>query len=133
MDSKVYTFPPLKSEGVPVIEVKFLEQRANARPIAVRVEKDSVVEQANRPPSAGKLRRSHRKIKGWSSIRTEIIIRDDFACQDCGATGVVRADALKGETPLSVHHIDTDRTHNQPDNLVTLCHSCHTKRHTVRK
>jgi hypothetical protein len=38
-------------------------------------------------------------------------------CELCGAT----------QTRLEVHHIDKDRTNNQPTNLVRLCSSCHKK------
>lgn len=42
------------------------------------------------------------------------------ACQRCDAT-----------TQLQVHHIDRVRSHNDPANLLVLCHSCHAKEHNV--
>lgn len=56
-----------------------------------------------------------------------LVIRRDLArCVDCGTTA-----------GLVVHHIDGRAYHNSnnpnnaPDNLVTLCRSCHSKRHVV--
>lgn len=40
------------------------------------------------------------------------------ACTDCAAT-----------LDLIVHHEDRDRSNNSPENLVTLCRGCHTRRH----
>lgn len=34
---------------------------------------------------------------------------------------------------LDVHHIDSDRTNNHPDNLMILCPTCHTVRHFLAK
>jgi len=45
------------------------------------------------------------------SIRT----RDYFVCQICNKNGWI------------VHHIDYNKKNNNPDNLITLCPSCHTK------
>lgn len=45
------------------------------------------------------------------SIRT----RDCFTCQICGKNGFV------------VHHIDYNKKNCNPENLITLCRSCHTK------
>lgn len=57
------------------------------------------------------------------SIRHEIKRRDNYTCQDCG-----RAEGECAAT-LNVHHIDTDRQNNNADNLISLCDSCHRKRH----
>lgn len=39
-------------------------------------------------------------------------------CESCGS-----------ESQLGVHHPDQDRTNNSPENLRTLCSSCHTRWH----
>jgi len=57
--------------------------------------------------------------KGWNSIRTQVLRRDNNTCQQCGST-----------EKLQVHHIVTWRTKknfNKLTNLVTLCHKCHIK------
>jgi DEAD/DEAH box helicase domain-containing protein len=66
----------------------------------------------------------------WQAQRKLVLERDGFRCRTCGASG--------DETLLHVHHIRPFReygyvpgenehykTANHPDNLVTLCASCH--------
>lgn len=68
-------------------------------------------------------------IKLWNTYpwKTEAIIRDNYKCRDCG----------NGHLKLIVHHIDESRTsgnlNNNLDNLVTLCRTCHSKRHGFTK
>ena len=55
--------------------------------------------------------------KGWNSIRTQVLRRDNNTCQQCGSTN-----------NLEVHHIVTFRNKknfNSLTNLVTLCKNCH--------
>ena len=59
--------------------------------------------------------------KTWSELCKDILGRDSFSCQRCGATGV----------KLNVHHkapLSAGGTSN-PENLETLCEKCHGKRH----
>ena len=42
-------------------------------------------------------------------------------CERCGATGT--------DHELIVHHVDLDRRNNIPDNIKTLCKTCHPKEH----
>ena len=58
--------------------------------------------------------------------REKTLIRDMYTCQMCGKT--------HHEVVLDVHHKDkTGRNkkyhNNSLDNLITYCHSCHTKQH----
>ena len=55
-------------------------------------------------------------------MKTEDIIyyETDDSCAICGAKGI---DNLSG------HHIDSDRSNNEYDNLIVLCHNCHHKLH----
>ncbi|WP_292485411.1 RNA-guided endonuclease IscB [Methanohalobium sp.] len=62
-------------------------------------------------------------LKGYYNIRTYVLHRDDYTCQKC---------KNKSKDPkLECHHIifrskgGTDR----PDNLITLCETCHSKLH----
>lgn len=57
--------------------------------------------------------------KGWRSIRTEILRRDDYTCQKCHKQ-FSRHD-------LDIHHITPYRLtkNNNPDNLLTVCKWCH--------
>ncbi len=60
---------------------------------------------------------------GWAALRERIRARDGYRCQICGAPEQGRAH--------HVHHIRPFRTFadpfqaNHPDNLITLCPSCH--------
>jgi len=62
-------------------------------------------------------KKAFNPIAGWSKIRSRIIERDGYVCRICGV------DAVEGS--LNVHHIDYNRSHNEPKNLVTLCATCH--------
>ena len=59
----------------------------------------------------------------WFKIRKTILERDHFQCQLCSVSGT--------EQTLHVHHIIPFRNFtnpvdaNQPENLTTLCHTCH--------
>lgn len=51
------------------------------------------------------------------ALKRRIRKRDGNLCQICGAHAE--------ETRLDVHHIDRDKANHAPNNLVTLCSSCH--------
>jgi len=52
----------------------------------------------------------------WTEeLKESIRARDNYLCQMCGASG------------KEIHHIDYDKKNCQPDNLITLCKSCHGK------
>lgn len=64
-----------------------------------------------------------------------ILYRDNFTCQDCGTFhAVVNENGMAvpaDDGRLEVHHIKfvSDGGGDEPENLVTLCHDCHVKRH----
>lgn len=52
----------------------------------------------------------------WTDVLKEMIReRDNYTCQLCGKKG------------YPIHHIDYNKKNCNPDNLITLCKSCHTK------
>lgn len=56
----------------------------------------------------------------WTDTLKEAIRqRDWYMCQLCGKT--------QGKKALQVHHIDYNKRDCNPENLVTLCNSCHMK------
>lgn len=58
----------------------------------------------------------NKKLKGAISKR------DNHKCQICG-----RGKELF--IPLDIHHINQDKKNNDSENLITLCHICHSKFH----
>lgn len=89
----------------------------------------------DKPPHTGQLRPeitgpnhpnwrggSSRYPRGWNrEFKAVIRNRDGYRCQICGV------DEITSDRVLCVHHIDYDKTNLQPNNLVTLCRSCHGK------
>lgn len=61
-----------------------------------------------------------------NSLKESIRQRDDYICQECGT----HQDEL--DKKLDVHHIDYNKENLNPDNLISLCRSCHTKTNTNR-
>jgi len=61
-----------------------------------------------------------------SKLRELIRERDGNKCQLCGMS---EADNIR---KLDVHHIDYDKSHDDPNNLISLCKSCHSKTQTRR-
>ena len=59
-------------------------------------------------------------LTGWKHLRTIILTRDGRACVLCGNTRV-----------LHVHHLNTDKTEDSPDNLLSVCDCCHARIHSV--
>lgn len=60
---------------------------------------------------------------GFSNVREYVLYRDNHTCQCCHGK-------LK-DNILQVHHIESRKTGgNSPNNLITLCKTCHTKYHS---
>jgi len=56
----------------------------------------------------------------WTNtLRQSIRERDKYICQMCGKN--------QDNEALSVHHIDYNKQNCNPDNLISLCRSCHNK------
>ena len=59
---------------------------------------------------------------GWTkTFKEQIRYRDAYKCQLCGMP------EIEAGRKLDVHHIDYDKDNIAPKNLITLCHSCHSK------
>jgi len=67
----------------------------------------------------------------WQQKRERVLERDDYECQKCSLDN--EAHRQRRGRGLHVHHIvplrkfDDVEEANQPDNLVTLCASCHSE------
>ncbi len=51
--------------------------------------------------------------------KQQVLERDNYKCQDPNCDG--------NHEKLHIHHIDYDKTNNNPENLIALCSSCHAK------
>lgn len=59
---------------------------------------------------------------GWTkTFKQQIRDRDNHECQICHKSEILLDEIL------SVHHIDYDKENLEPENLISLCRSCHTK------
>lgn len=67
----------------------------------------------------------------WTnSLKDSIRERDKYTCQECG----IHQDELNGRfKKLDIHHIDYNKDNLNPDNLITLCKSCHSKTNNNRE
>jgi len=54
-----------------------------------------------------------------NQLKEQIRSRDNFRCKECGYT------EKQLEHKLSIHHIDFNKQNNNPNNLISLCPSCH--------
>ncbi|MHA1363513.1 MAG: HNH endonuclease [Candidatus Freyarchaeota archaeon] len=66
--------------------------------------------------------------QGWTNaLKESIRLRDNYRCQICG---ISQTECLES---LIVHHKDNVKTNLNPDNLISLCRSCHSKLHNSKK
>lgn len=61
----------------------------------------------------------------WTkTLKRSIRERDRYSCKICGEKQEDRS--------FDIHHIDYNKKNCDPNNLITLCHSCHTKTNSKR-
>jgi 5-methylcytosine-specific restriction endonuclease McrA len=63
----------------------------------------------------GKERSKAYNARIYQTVRTLILFRDDGECLNCKSVSFSN----------EAHHLNHDNQNNSPDNLVTLCKSCH--------
>lgn len=56
-------------------------------------------------------------------VKRQVLIRDRFTCRGCGCSH------KELPYPLDVHHMDGGKENHTPENLQSLCRSCHTRLH----
>ncbi len=71
-----------------------------------------------------KLNRPRDKVVYMDGLKLRLMIERGKNCQRCGFS--------KTEI-LIIHHIDRDRTHNEPSNLELICPNCHAEEHYLEK
>jgi 5-methylcytosine-specific restriction enzyme A len=73
--------------------------------------------------------RGFYKSKAWEKCRQLALTRDNYLCQDCFKKNIITAAEM-------VHHIEELADHPDKaldlDNLESLCHPCHNRRHPDR-
>jgi len=79
------------------------------------------IQKINDPDIEGTDYQSGNQLGFWN-VREYVLFRDNHTCQCCKG---------KSKDPiLNVHHIESRKTGgNSPDNLITLCETCHTGYH----
>lgn len=82
-------------------------------------EKELIAEQ-NEQLELIKINEQYVAQKAYSLIRIDVLERDNYTCQECGAIG---------NSKYHVHHIHkvSDGGQDVYDNLITLCPKCHYK------
>ena len=76
--------------------------------------------------------------RGRDPYSLRILYRDNFTCQDCGEFKAMKNEHcvyIPIDNGLEVHHIKpvSEGGGDEPENLITLCHDCHMKRHHGEK
>ena len=59
----------------------------------------------------------------WRAVRQEVLHRDLYTCRDCDG----RAEEVHHIVELTPENINDPMIALNPDNLMSLCHNCHTK------
>ncbi len=68
--------------------------------------------------------------KRWEGVRRLVWDRAQGLCERCKSRGVLKpADVVHHKIPLSPENMDDPDVSLNPDNLVALCHDCHTEVH----
>lgn len=66
----------------------------------------------------------------WANTRMLVLDRSNGLCEKCLEAGkVVLADVVHHIVPLSEENMDDQSITLNPDNLMALCHECHTEAH----
>lgn len=61
--------------------------------------------------------------------RQRILERDNYCCIDCGMTD--EEHKQKWNRPITIDHINKDRSNNSDENLATRCLSCHGRKDLI--
>jgi len=78
----------------------------------------------------GQLWNKDQRLKDWKnynksiSIKPHIIKQRGHKCEGCGLS-----EWREVVIPIELHHVDGDRTNNDPSNLQLLCCNCHALTH----
>lgn len=84
---------------------------------------------AGKLQSLGNRRKQYGNCRFWGKLREQILLRDNYVCQECNLSFVDNTGFLH------VHHKQrlVEGGSNDPTNLITVCRSCHTYIHRFDK
>ena len=60
-----------------------------------------------------------------NTLKEQIRKRDGYRCQECFRHQSELRTKTNRKYKLTIHHIDYDKKNNNPENLISLCKSCH--------
>lgn len=66
---------------------------------------------------------------GTGKMRPIILKRDGYKCVECGMTD--EEHKAKWNRPITIDHKDKNRKNNSPENLRTMCLSCHGRKDLI--
>lgn len=74
--------------------------------------------------------KSFYKSKAWQETRAWVLHRDGMACVRCRERGlIIPAEEVHHIIHLTKDNIGDKKISLNPDNLISLCYSCHKKEH----
>lgn len=74
------------------------------------------------------------KSKAWEQARSMALSRDNHLCQDCLKSGIItQAEEVHHIIELTPENINDPSINTDLNNLVCLCHACHTRRHLTKE
>ena len=72
--------------------------------------------------------------KRWRRIRKRVFVKFNGLCENCKNNNkIIPADVVHHIEPLSVENIKNDYFAYDTDNLIALCHMCHSATHSDLK
>lgn len=70
----------------------------------------------------------------WKArLRIQVLLDQNFKCRLCGYKDMSRLGRNRKRIALQVHHVDFNKSNNEPSNLMALCPACHKAVHNKVK
>ncbi|KKL54795.1 hypothetical protein LCGC14_2261820, partial [marine sediment metagenome] len=86
-----------------------------------RIKQSCALQGVSREEWKGFSSKEHYCVEWTNDLKEYIKERDNYECQNPDCTD------KSNHLPLYVHHIDYDKKNCSPNNLITLCNSCHSQ------